>query len=152
MHHVHLIAGIAWNPGIRGILVVLTGFAVLCGSIYLLLATNIGARLGLLVGLRRPVRLAVDPDRHLVDPAAGHRPPGPEPVLDPVEVYVDDPATGPAKTEVVDSLPTPDELPNRGRHHRGATPSWPRTSPTPSHASLSDIAVVAPRASSPGRD
>ena len=45
MHHLQIIAGIAWNPGIQGILVVLTGVAILCGSIYLLLATNMGARL-----------------------------------------------------------------------------------------------------------
>ena len=30
-------AGIAWDPGIRGILSVLVGVVVLCGSIYLLL-------------------------------------------------------------------------------------------------------------------
>ena len=42
---------VTWDPGIRGILVVATGVAVLCGSVYLLLATNVGARLGFLVAL-----------------------------------------------------------------------------------------------------
>jgi len=38
-----------WYPTILGILVVLAGIVLFCGSIYLLLATNLGARLGFLV-------------------------------------------------------------------------------------------------------
>lgn len=41
--------GINWEPQITGILAVLVGVVVLCGSVYLLLATNVGARLGLLL-------------------------------------------------------------------------------------------------------
>ncbi|MCI3949807.1 MAG: hypothetical protein K0R11_1741 [Acidimicrobiales bacterium] len=40
---------ISWDPTIRGYLVVATGVAVLCGSVYLLLATNTGNRLGFLI-------------------------------------------------------------------------------------------------------
>ncbi|HEX9681518.1 MAG TPA: hypothetical protein VGA13_00395 [Acidimicrobiales bacterium] len=40
------LAAIGWEPEIRGALVVLIAVAVLCGSIYLVLATNAGARLG----------------------------------------------------------------------------------------------------------
>jgi hypothetical protein len=40
---------VEWDPTIRGVLVVATGVAVLCGSIYLLLATNTGIRLGFLI-------------------------------------------------------------------------------------------------------
>ena len=47
-----------WSPFIRGILVVLIGVGVLCGSVYLLLATNLGARLGFLVAMAGLVRLA----------------------------------------------------------------------------------------------
>ena len=42
---------IAWEPEFRGIVVVLIGFFTMCGGIYLLLGTNLGARLGLLVSL-----------------------------------------------------------------------------------------------------
>jgi hypothetical protein len=42
---------VTWDPTIRGILVVLTGVGVLCGSIYLLLATNTGIRLGFLIAV-----------------------------------------------------------------------------------------------------
>lgn len=47
----HLLAGIAWDPQIRGILSVAVGIVVLMGSIYLLLSTNLGSRLGFLLGM-----------------------------------------------------------------------------------------------------
>lgn len=40
---------ITWDPTIRGILVVLVSFVVLCGSVYLILGTDLGSRLGFLV-------------------------------------------------------------------------------------------------------
>ena len=46
-----LLAAIAFDPNIRGVLVVLTGVVVLCGSVYLLLATNTGVRNGFLIAL-----------------------------------------------------------------------------------------------------
>ena len=46
-----VIAGIAWDPEIRGILAVLVGTVVLGGSVYLLMATNIGTRLGFMLAL-----------------------------------------------------------------------------------------------------
>jgi len=45
------VLAINWQPELRGVLVVLIAVTVLCGSIYLLLATNLGARLGFLVAL-----------------------------------------------------------------------------------------------------
>ncbi len=38
-----------WNPTILGVLVVVSAIILFCGSIYLLLGTNLGARLGFLV-------------------------------------------------------------------------------------------------------
>src|SRR4051794_35465790 len=38
-----------WNPTILGVLVVLSAIGLFCGSTYLLLSTNLGARLGFLV-------------------------------------------------------------------------------------------------------
>lgn len=40
---------VTWDPTIRGILVVVVGVGVLCGSTYLLVATNTGSRLGFLI-------------------------------------------------------------------------------------------------------
>lgn len=42
----HVLAGISWEPEIRGALVVLVGSTVLMGSVWLLLTTNMGHRLG----------------------------------------------------------------------------------------------------------
>ncbi len=51
MSLVPTLAGIAWDPQIRGILSVLVGVVVLMGSVYLLLATNVASRLGFLLAL-----------------------------------------------------------------------------------------------------
>ena len=45
----NVLAGIAWDPQIRGILATAVGVVVLMGSVYLLLGTNLGTRLGFLV-------------------------------------------------------------------------------------------------------
>ncbi len=46
-----LIGGIAFDPTIRGWLVVLTGVAILMGSVWLILSTNSGVRMGTLLAL-----------------------------------------------------------------------------------------------------
>jgi len=49
MQMINLIAGLAWDPEIRGFLAVLTGVVVLMGSVWLILSTNSGTRLGTLI-------------------------------------------------------------------------------------------------------
>jgi hypothetical protein len=46
-----VLSAIAFDPNIRGALVVAVGVVVLCGSVYLLLATNTGVRNGFLIAL-----------------------------------------------------------------------------------------------------
>lgn len=46
----HVFAGIAWDPQLRGFLAVAVGVVVLMGSVYLVLSTNLGSRLGFLLG------------------------------------------------------------------------------------------------------
>ena len=46
-----ILAAIAFDPNVRGVFVVLTGVVVLCGSVYLLLATNTGVRTGFLIAI-----------------------------------------------------------------------------------------------------
>jgi len=48
---IHLFASLTWNPGVRGVLIVVVAVGILMGSVYLLLATNSGARLGFLLAL-----------------------------------------------------------------------------------------------------
>lgn len=45
------VLAIGWEPELRGITIVAMAVALLCGSVYLVLSTNLGARLGLLVAL-----------------------------------------------------------------------------------------------------
>ena len=45
------ILAINWEPELRGLLTVVIAVAVLNGSVYLIMATNLGARLGFLVAL-----------------------------------------------------------------------------------------------------
>ena len=42
---------IGWQPEIHGVVIIVIAVGTLCGSVYLLLGTNLGARLGLLVSL-----------------------------------------------------------------------------------------------------
>ena len=42
---------VSWQPELRGISVVIIGTVVLMGSTYLLLGTNLGARLGFMVAM-----------------------------------------------------------------------------------------------------
>ncbi|MEY2426594.1 MAG: hypothetical protein QOI61_2166 [Actinomycetota bacterium] len=52
--HLHLdflMAALSWDPQIRGFLIFITAVAILPGSIYLLLSTNLGARIGFLVAV-----------------------------------------------------------------------------------------------------
>ncbi len=46
-----LFAALQWDPHIRGAVIVLTAVLILCGSVYLLLATNTGARVGFLLAV-----------------------------------------------------------------------------------------------------
>ena len=46
-----LISAITWDPGFRGFLTVVLAVIILMGSVYLIIATNSGARLGFLISL-----------------------------------------------------------------------------------------------------
>jgi hypothetical protein len=107
---VNLFAGLAWDPGVRGILIVAVSVAVLMGSVYLLLGSNVGARLGLLISLAGLFGWMVILTFiwWLQPPAIGPR--GDSNRWVPVEIFVDG---GEApRTEQATQLPTPEELPS----------------------------------------
>jgi hypothetical protein len=106
---VTLFAGLSWNPGVRGILTVAVGVAVLMGSVYILLATNVGARLGLLVALAGLAGFMsiITLIWWIQPPAIGPR--GNSPRWEVVEVYVND--GEPADTAALERLIAPDQLP-----------------------------------------
>jgi hypothetical protein len=45
------VLAIGWEPELRGLLTVIIGFVILCGSVYGIMATNIGSRLAFLVAV-----------------------------------------------------------------------------------------------------
>jgi hypothetical protein len=47
----HALLALNWEPQLRGIIIIIISTVVLCGSVYLILGTNIGARLGFLLSL-----------------------------------------------------------------------------------------------------
>ena len=46
-----LLAAVTWDPQIRGALILITSILILCGSVYLLLATNVGAKIGFVLAM-----------------------------------------------------------------------------------------------------
>lgn len=48
---VSLALELTWDPGVRGVLIVALGTAILVGSVYLLLGSNVGSRLGFLLAV-----------------------------------------------------------------------------------------------------
>jgi hypothetical protein len=108
---VNFFAGLSWNPGVRGILVVAVGLAVLMGSVYILLATNVGARLGLLVALAGLFGFLsiITLIWWIQPPAIGPR--GNSPRWEVVEVYVNE--GEPADTAALERLIPPDQLPTQ---------------------------------------
>src|SRR3954451_19165380 len=47
----HALLALNWEPQLRGVIIIIISVSVLCGSVYLILGTNIGARLGFLLSL-----------------------------------------------------------------------------------------------------
>lgn len=105
-----VLAGIAWDPQIRGILAVLVGVVVLCGGVYLIVATNTGARLGLLIALAGFFGWMVIMTSYwwLLPPGQGPRGEGAS--WQPVEVLIE--GDVPAQTSEVQALPPSDAIPD----------------------------------------
>lgn len=98
-----VVGGIAFDPHIRAILVVLTGVVILLGSVWLILGTNVGTRLGFLLsagGLFGWMTI-IGITWWLTPPAIGPR--GETPSWEVVDIIRGDPAGGDA--DVAQDLP-----------------------------------------------
>ena len=103
-----LLGAIAFDPNIRGVLVVLVGATVLIGSIYLVVATNSGLRLGFLI-----VGAGLFGWMFLLSTmwwmyGIGYK--GRDPAWMPVEINLD--RGSPVATDIVKKLPPPADLPD----------------------------------------
>jgi hypothetical protein len=142
---IHLFAGLGWDPAIRGILVVTLAVAILMGSVYLLLATNTGARLGLNIALAALFGwLSILTLYWWITPP-GIGPRGQDPTWVPLEIYIHQPdgAQGPAKTEVLNQLPAPSTLPTAAEVYNAHQDQLAgQLTGKPENATLGDIAGI----------
>jgi hypothetical protein len=101
------LAAIGWDPEIRGILTVVVAVVILCGSVYLIVATNVGSRLGFLIALSGLFGWFVT--MGIIWWIYGIGRIGRLPSWEVVEVNYDDPSQ--AQTDDVRELPAFEELP-----------------------------------------
>lgn len=148
MHALTLFAGLAWDPGIRGILIVVVGVAVLCGSVWLLVASNTGARLGLLISLAGLFGWLMIHTAFwwIQPPAIG--PSGKMPSWKVKEIYihnsnytdrVNDGPRLPAQHPVLDGLPEPVDLPTGTEVIEQHPEFEPKLVTRPENTNLSDL-------------
>jgi hypothetical protein len=137
-------AGLSWDPAIKGILTVIVGSVVLFGSVYLILATNTGARLGLLLTLAGFFGFMSILTAYWWVSPPGNGPKGMDPTWHAVEVYHHqaDGGQGPARTHVLNELPPPSELPTAAEIVAKHPELRPQLITTPENTSLSDIAGI----------
>jgi len=141
-----LFAGLSFDPAIRGILVVTIAVAILGGSVYLIVATNTGARLGLLITLGSLFGfLSILTGYWWIQPP-GIGPSGQAPTWKAVEIVVHEPGStqGPARTEVLNQLPAPEDtrLPTAAQVIADHPELAADLVGKPENASLTDIAAI----------
>jgi hypothetical protein len=107
-----LLAALAWDPGFRGILTVVVAVAILCGSVFVILATNNGARLGFLLALTGFCGWMFV--MGIIWSMYGIGWKGSAPTWKVVDVVRSEPGSGEVVSSLAeaDTLPLPDELPN----------------------------------------
>lgn len=107
-----LLAALSWDPGFRGILTVAVAVAILCGSVFIILATNNGARLGFLLALTGFCGWMFV--MGIIWSMYGIGWKGSAPTWKVVDVVRSEPGSGEvvSSLEQADSLPLPDELPD----------------------------------------
>ena len=102
------LAGLAWDPEIRGILVVATGFAVLLGSVWLVNVTNSGIRLATLMSAAALMGWMAILGSAWWMYGSGWK--GDDPTWKTVDINVGD--LGASGLELARLLPNPDEMPS----------------------------------------
>lgn len=102
----------AWDPGFRGVLTVAVAVTILCGSVFLLLATNTGNRLGFLLALTGFCGWMTV--MGTIWSLYGIGPKGPAPTWKVVDTVRSEPGSGEvdSRIELARTLPLPDELPD----------------------------------------
>lgn len=142
--HSLVFAGLAWDPAIKGILTVLVGATVLAGSVYLIVATNTGFRLGLLITLAGLFGFMTILTAYWWVSPPGNGPRGMDPSWHLQEVYYHqaDGGQGPARTHVLNQLPAPGDLPTAAQVIAEHPELREQLIAKPENTSLSDLAGI----------
>ncbi len=129
---ISLLAALAWDPGFRGILTVVVAVTILCGSVFLILATNNGARLGFLLALTGFCGWMFV--MGIIWSMYGIGWKGSAPTWKVVDVVRSEPGSGEVVSSLAqaESLPLPDELPDPGSALRDASEAFKEAYPPPS--------------------
>jgi hypothetical protein len=144
MEHLTLFAGLSWDPAIKGILVVTIAVAILMGSIYLIVATNTGARLGMLISLAGLFGwLSIMTLFWWIQPP-GIGPSGKAPSWNVQEIFVHDPSSPPAQLQQLNDLPDPSQIISAAEIIEANPDLAGQFVTTPENTTLSDVAALAP--------
>lgn len=144
----HIIAGLSWDPAIKGILTVVVGVAILMGSVYMIVASNTGARLGMLLSLGSLFGFLSILTLYWWISPPGIGPRGTDPSWKPVEIYIHEPDAGPAKTQALNDLVVgfgdPKNLPTAEKIIADHPELLSQIVAKPENTSLSDLVPIAP--------
>jgi hypothetical protein len=136
--------GLSWDPALKGILVVLVGCVVLFGSVWLILSTNTGPRLGMLLSLSAFFGFMSILTMYWWVSPPGNGPRGMDPSWHAIEVYYHqaDGKQGPARTHEVNELPGPTEVPTAAQVIAEHPELREQLIAKPESTSLSDLAGI----------
>jgi hypothetical protein len=146
MEHLTLFAGLSWDPAIKGILVVTIAVAILMGSIYLIVATNTGARLGMLISLASFFGwMSIMTLFWWIQPP-GIGPSGKLPSWKVEEIFIHDADSPPAQLQQLNDLPDPSQIITAAEIIEANPDIAGDFVTTPENTTLSDVAALAPDA------
>jgi len=133
-----------WDPGFRGVLSVLVAVVVLCGGVFLVLATNSGTRLGFLLALTGFTAWMTVMGVIWSIYGIGYR--GDSPSWKVVDTVQSDPASGEVDSRIdkARSVPLPSELPDPVELRDGSDVLLAAFPPEMRDPSLGDLVTIDP--------
>lgn len=137
----HVLASLTWDPGFRGLLTVVVAVLVLCGSCFLILATNSGTRLGFLLALTGLFGWFMVMGVVWSVYGIGYK--GPAPTWKVVDTTVGSPSQ--SKIDVADSLPLPKDLPDPVQERNKSATLLKQFPTTAKDPNLGDIVGADPK-------
>ena len=142
---INLLASLwSWDPGFRGMLTVAVAVTILCGSVFLIVATNTGARLGFLIALTGFCGWMFVMGIIWSLYGIGYK--GAAPTWKVVDVVRSEPGSGEVVSSLAEAetLPLPDELPDPVElrdNSEALTQAYPLTQRDPT---IGDLVTVDP--------